>query len=314
MNISVSGIDGLTAELTVNHINEVMSYITDYHGIDASRVDLYDNVYPITLSKKMYDAYVIEEGTEITYIINERTRRLPSDMTTLSMSEYRLEELCEIYGPIEQWDTSFVTNMSTLFKNCHTFNKDISRWDVSSVTNMSKMFEFCYKFNQPIQHWDVSSVENTSGMFSYAITFNQPIGRWKNNTSNLRNTSDMFHMASVFNQPLGEWNVSNVKDMSGMFSYTSKFNQPLENWKTSSVTTLARMFERARAFNQPIHTWDVSNVKDMSYMFYNTNYLLPISNWNVRNDVNTFCMVPSAYPKESIPPNSNFRKGAGYVQ
>jgi surface protein len=52
-----------------------------------------------------------------------------------------------IYGPINGWDTSLVTDMTSLFNDYYdyyfgeiSFNDDLSSWDVSSVTNMSFMF------------------------------------------------------------------------------------------------------------------------------------------------------------------------------
>ena len=56
-----------------------------------------------------------------------------------------------IYGPISEWDTSYVTNMSKLFANKRNFNDDISKWDVANVTNMESMFSDAYAFNQPLE-------------------------------------------------------------------------------------------------------------------------------------------------------------------
>jgi hypothetical protein len=53
-------------------------------------------------------------------------------------------------GPINDWDTSLITDMSYLFSGwsqcgsyCdlyQTFNEDIGGWDTSKVTDMSDMF------------------------------------------------------------------------------------------------------------------------------------------------------------------------------
>ena len=40
------------------------------------------------------------------------------------------------YGPIEEWNTSLITDMSRTFYLKTTFNEDISAWDVSKVINM----------------------------------------------------------------------------------------------------------------------------------------------------------------------------------
>ena len=51
------------------------------------------------------------------------------------------------YGPIEEWDTSCIRDMSNLFFLFKEFNRDISRWNVSRVVNFQGMFQNCYKFN-----------------------------------------------------------------------------------------------------------------------------------------------------------------------
>ena len=40
------------------------------------------------------------------------------------------------YGPMPEWDTSKVTNMSRLFQGMAGFNEDISGWNVANVTTM----------------------------------------------------------------------------------------------------------------------------------------------------------------------------------
>ena len=114
---------------------------------------------------------------------------------------YSKEDIISIYGKIENWDTSRVTDMSKLFwiprtdcycafwifepeiyhdlNLCYEFNEDISKWDVSNVENMTEMFMDCKKFNTPIGDWDVSKVKDMSGMFFMAENFNRPRDRKK---------------------------------------------------------------------------------------------------------------------------------------
>ena len=77
----------------------------------------------------------------------------------------RRQEALETYGPVDQWNTSSVTDMSRLFEDYCDLNDDISGWDVSSVTNMSDMFRGATSFNGDVSGWDVSSVTNMSYMF-----------------------------------------------------------------------------------------------------------------------------------------------------
>ena len=62
------------------------------------------------------------------------------------------------YGHISNWDTSEVTDMSSLFSHKDNFNEPIGNWDVSNVTNMYLMFSDAKAFNQDISAWDVSNV------------------------------------------------------------------------------------------------------------------------------------------------------------
>ena len=55
-----------------------------------------------------------------------------------------------VYDDIGDWDTSLITDMSSLFANRASFNADISGWDTSQVTNMESMFGDAFVFNQNI--------------------------------------------------------------------------------------------------------------------------------------------------------------------
>ena len=107
------------------------------------------------------------------------------------------EECLWKYGPISDWNTSQVTNMSYLFTGC-SFNEDISHWDVSKVTYMNGMFAVARLFNGDISHWNVGQVKDMSYMFAGASSFNGDIRNW--NVSKVTTTSCMFIGATLFNQ------------------------------------------------------------------------------------------------------------------
>jgi surface protein len=137
--------------------------------------------------------------------------------------------------PSKDWPTiGESVNASYMFRNCHSFNQDISHWDVSSVVDMSNMFRNCYLFNQPLDQWDVSNVINMRSMLNFCYNFNQPLNGW--DTSNVQDTTAMFRNCHLFNQPLDKWDVSNVIDMRSMLQSTNAFYQDLSMWNVAKVT------------------------------------------------------------------------------
>ena len=86
-------------------------------------------------------------------------------------------------------DTSYITDMSSMFYQASSFNQPIGDWNTSSVTDMFGMFEEASSFNQPVGTWDTSKVTDMACMFYGARSFNQPIGNWDtSNVTVLRNS------------------------------------------------------------------------------------------------------------------------------
>jgi len=182
--------------------------------------------------------------------------------------------------PIDSWDTSNVTNMSSMFYSSRAFNQPLSSWDTSKVTNMSNMFNNAVAFNQPLNSWNTANVTDMQQMFNSASAFNQPLNLW--DTSKVTTMYTMFGHAIVFNQPIESWNTSKVENMMTMFIEARAFNQPLNLWDTSKVTTMNGMFFSAIVFNQPLYSWVTSAVTDMRNMFSGaTAFNQNISNWIV---------------------------------
>jgi surface protein len=81
---------------------------------------------------------------------------------------------------INNWsiNTSGTVIMTGMFQNC-PFNQPIGLWNTSNVTNMSTMFNAATSFNQDISTWNVSNVTTFNGMFSTASSFNRNLGAWQ---------------------------------------------------------------------------------------------------------------------------------------
>ena len=186
-------------------------------------------------NKKKIVSKKMKGGVE--FIANNESLR---EAVNMWCDDTRHEEALEKYGPINDWDTSAITNMERLFENKMYFNEDISKWNTKAVTNMEAMFYLAHEFNQLIGDWVTSAVNNMG---------------------------DMFLEAYDFNQSIGEWDTSAVTNMRNMFAGATSFNQPINDWHTSAVTNMGNMFDNALSFNQPINTWNISAVINRENMF-----------------------------------------------
>ena len=173
-------------------------------GTDFNRVDLYSEEQCLTKSRKYMEEH-LTDGIHLTMVIHDHPIRI-LDTDVLSHNErlhIDIEKMVDIYGKLEDWNTSFITDMSNWFADCTSFNKNINSWDVSSVISMCYMFSNCTIFNQPLYNWDVSSVTNMFGMFFKCSHFNQPLNTWK--VSKLAHVGCMIDQCSEFKGPLFRW-------------------------------------------------------------------------------------------------------------
>lgn len=151
-------------------------------------------------------------------------------------------------------DTSNMTTMKDLFKNCTQLNSiECSDWDTSNVTDMSYMFSNC----QSLTSLDVSNF-NTSKVTTMQYIFYDcqslttlDVSKW--NTSNVDCFDSMFFECNDLSElDLSSWDTSNVTDMGWMFHRCTSLNKlNISNWNTNSVTYIDSIFEEA-AINEVI--------------------------------------------------------------
>ena len=212
------------------------------------------------------------------------------------------------YGPVSNWDTTLITDMSGLFANKQSFNYDISNWNTSSVTTMENMFSGASIFNKSLatngSGWNVEKVTTMSNMFRDASGFNQDISSW--NVSAVINMTGMFKNSVGFNKDLTDWILNTspspslidmftgATSMSGYWSAHPSFDSTpsppffstIENitqdnihgavdlWASNNSTMALKNYGN-------ISSWNTSPVTDMSGLFANkNNFNEDISNWN----------------------------------
>lgn len=164
---------------------------------------------------------------------------LTSNTIPNAMDAYLDEGDNSSYGPINEWNTTLVTDISGLCFDYYVtkfndFNADLSNWDMSNVTDMNYAFYYALNFNGDLSSWDTSKVTDMAGMFVGAVQFNQDLSGWQ--TGNVKDIFGMFKGAKLFNQDLSSWDITNVSVVSEAF-LNSGMNQGI-CWKVDDKMTV----------------------------------------------------------------------------
>lgn len=154
--------------------------------------------------------------------------------------------------PVQNWDTSNVTNMSFMFDKCYaiTSNLQIQNWDTSKVTTMQAMFQA-----------DDGGAHYATGMTTLHIE------NW--NTSNVTDVGWMFYgQKGLTSLDLSKWDTSKIQVFHHLFAHcTNLVPIGIENWDTSSATTFNAIFHNTAATSYDISKWNTSNCESFSQMF-----------------------------------------------
>ena len=171
---------------------------------------------------------------------------------------------------ISDFNTSKVTNMSKMFKDCGVSGLDLSSFDTSHVTDMSHMFDNCNSLtNLDVTKFNTSNVTDMSYMFDNCINL-ASLDVTKFTTTNVTDMSHMFEACnSLTNLDVTKFNTSNVTNMSYMFdNCRSLTSLDVTKFNTSNVTNMSYMFRNCNSLTSlDVTKFNTSNVTDMSYMF-----------------------------------------------
>lgn len=170
----------------------------------------------------------------------------------------------ELYGDINTWDVSEITDMFELFRNkSNITDLNLSNWDTSKVTNMGFMFNGCSSLTSL----------NLSGNF---------------NTQNVTNMTSMFNWCTALNSITfgNNFNTQNVTYMDYMFTHCTNLTElDLSNFDTRSVTTMYSMFDDCHKLTTlNLSNLDTRNVTNMQFMF---QYCFELTSVNLGGDFNT---------------------------
>ena len=200
-----------------------------YYRFQIKKIVFQDQLNPIEESVAKWDvsengdgycmAYLVSNGeasntTYTLYIQGNEVIYLSSGVSLFN-SFTKLETI----EGLEYVDTSQVTDMSNMFKQCSSLTSlDVTHFNTSQVTVMRSMFRECKSLtNLDLSNFDTSQVINMSYMFQECIGLNK--------------------------LDLSSFNTSNVTDMTYMFfGCKNLINLDLSNADFTKVTNYQNMF------------------------------------------------------------------------
>ena len=147
---------------------------------------------------------------------------------------------------LSSFDTSNVTNMSSMFYGCSSLTSlDLSNFNTSSVTNMQSMFSQCSSLTSlDLSSFNTSSVTNMDSMFSGCSSLTS-LDLSSFNTSSVTDMQSMFSQCSLLTSlDVSGFNTSKVTNMSYMFSSCSKLQTQI-NITNANTTSYRYMFKSA---------------------------------------------------------------------
>ncbi|WP_439129916.1 BspA family leucine-rich repeat surface protein, partial [Polaribacter sp.] len=126
------------------------------------------------------------------------------------------------------WNLNNVTSIAQMFRNCPSFNEDISNWDVSNVTNFNNLFNGASSFNQDVSGWITSSATRMNNTFRDAVAFDQDISGW--DISGVTTMNNILRGAELslenYNTLLVGWNAQSLQPSIAFHGGTSKYCSP----------------------------------------------------------------------------------------
>ncbi|MCL2225702.1 MAG: BspA family leucine-rich repeat surface protein, partial [Defluviitaleaceae bacterium] len=211
-----------------------------------------------------------------------------------------LENVVSIEG-LQNFNTSAVTSMVSLFRNTHSLTSiDVSGWNTENVRYMTHMFSYASSLTSlDVSGWDTSSVTTLNSLFRGLVNVVSIEGLQNFNTSAVTDMDSLFRYANSLTYiDVSGWNTENVRYMQHMFSYAiSLTSLDVSDWDTRSVTNMSHMFRYATALTAlDVSSWNTGSVTTMYNMFRNARSLteLNLSRWTTRDVTNMASMFRGA--------------------
>ncbi len=191
-------------------------------------------------------------------------------------------------------NTSNVTNMSCMFRNCGITSLDVNNFNTANVTNMNSMFKGCNDLTYlGISNFNTAMVTDMEEMFRccYSLT-SLDVSNF--NTTNVTNMHSMFYGCGITSLDVNNFNTANVTNMHSMFYGCSRLTSlDISNFNTANVTYMGGMFSKCCALtNLNVSNLNTTNVDYMNLMFWGCTNLtsLDLSSFNTSKNYDMWGM------------------------
>ena len=111
----------------------------------------------------------------------------------------------------KDFDTSSVTDMSSMFYGCNFSTLDLSSFNTSAVTNMHEMFKYCNLSTLDLSSFDTSAVTSMGGMFDNCDRLTT-LDLSSFDTSAVTNMDFMFYNCNNLTTIIGNHTLEEVQD------------------------------------------------------------------------------------------------------
>lgn len=280
----------------------------DMHDLNTANLKLFSNVFNRceSLTSVNMSGMDTHNVTDINYMFGRCLALKQFDVGTLGLTSF---------------DTSKVTNMSSLFYGCSNLESvDLTGFDTSSLTDMSGMFHECSKLTSVNwgENFDTSKVTNMGMLFSKCPSL-ETVDISKLDTSNVTNMAQVFYgdikLKSI---DLSTFKTSNVTSMSNMFGNCNSLQElNLSNFDTSKVTDMSDMFANCINLKSlDISSFNTSSVVYMQQMFFGCTSLpeLNVTSFNTSNVKNMGEMFSNCIALTSLDLSSFDTAKVNYMQ
>ena len=239
-----------------------------------------------------WDASLNKDGSVMAYTLDNDS----NDLYELYIAGYGEIKLSEAYHlfidfsnvitleSLSLLDTSDVTTMSNMFRNCSKLagEIDLSHFNMQNVTSVEQMFMNDGKITTlKLNNWDAPKLTKVYEIFQWCKMASIEMNNF--NAPKLSDVSDMFgngRLANIKSISINNWNIPSVTNLYRMFYGCSKLTElNIEGFNAPSATNVANMFYgcSSLAGTLDLSNFDTSNVANMSYMFYNCSLLTDIN-------------------------------------